>query len=194
MYIIQNPSRPQSPTFPVFSLRLQSINCIAVDAVNQKWVGTSQGVFVMTPDGSSIIRQYDSKTSPLPTDNIISITIDDNTGMVYMGTEFGLTSLQTEFVEPKESFEEIFVYPNPFIPGGSADHLTIDGLIEDSQIKILTVNGKLVSEIITPGGRIAFWDGRDLEGNIVPSGIYIIVAYDEDADNISTSKVAVIRK
>ena len=66
--------------------------------------------------------------------------------------------------------------------------------LEDSLIKILTVNGKLISEFTSPGGRIGFWDGKDLDGNIVPSGIYIIIAYDEDADNIATSKVAVIRK
>ncbi len=194
VYIIQEPGRPQSPTYPVFSLRLQSINCIAVDAVNQKWVGTSQGVFVTTPDGSFFIRQYDSKNSPLPTDNVISITIDNKSGLVYMGTEFGLSTLQTEFAEPADTYDDLFVYPNPFIPSESADRVSIDGLIENSLIKILTVNGKLVSEFASPGGRLAFWDGRDLDGNIVPSGIYIIVAYDENADNVATSKVAVIRK
>ena len=61
-------------------------------------------------------------------------------------------------------------------------------------IKILTVNGKLISEFASPGGSIAFWNGRDLDGNLVPSGVYLIIAYDDDADNVSTSKVAVIRK
>jgi flagellar hook assembly protein FlgD len=67
-------------------------------------------------------------------------------------------------------------------------------LIRNSSIKIISISGNLIREIQSPGGKIAFWDGKDASGNTVPTGIYIIVAYDEEANNVTTSKVAVIRK
>ena len=67
-------------------------------------------------------------------------------------------------------------------------------MIRDSDIKVLTISGKLVREFTTPGGRIANWDGRDETGNFVPSGVYLIVAYDKDGNNVSTAKVAILRE
>lgn len=193
--IIPDPSRPTGQMLPVFPLRQQSINCIAVDPLNQKWVGTSQGLFHVTSDGSALLAQYDSKNSPLPTDNIQSIAVDKNTGTVYIGTEFGLSSLTTTSVEPNEDYSELFVYPNPFIIGDSHnDFIQIDGLVENSSLKILSLSGKLVNEYETAGGRIDFWDGRDLDGSYVSTGIYLIVAFDQEANKVKTTKIAVIRK
>ena len=172
----------------------QTVTCIAVDPLDQKWVGTTQGVFVLSSDGVLLIDQYSTKNSPLPSDDIRSITFDAKNGIVYIGTDYGLASLQTSSIQPPQSFNELSVYPNPFIIGMDAASLTIDGLVKNSSIKIFNITGNLISSFISPGGRIAFWDGRDLNGNIVPTGIYIIVAYDEEANNVITSKVAVIRK
>ena len=112
-----------------------------------------------------------------------------------MGTDYGLAELSTEFLQPKDSFEELFIYPNPFILGnGETTSVTIDGLIRSSSMKILSISGNLIREMKSPGGRIAFWDGKDEEGNLVPTGIYILVAYDQEASNVKSAKIAVIRK
>ena len=66
--------------------------------------------------------------------------------------------------------------------------------MSNSSVKILSISGDVVRELITPGGRIGFWDGKDDDGNFVASGIYMIVAFDEEAQNVATTKVAVIRK
>ena len=178
----------------VFSLRQQSINAIAVDPLNQKWVATNQGLLLVNSDGSRLIAALDSKNSPLLSDKIISIAIDDNAGIVYAATENGLTSFETPFIKPAESFDKLFVYPNPYyIPDGSK-LLTIDGLIRDTELKILTIDGRVVSQFFSPGGRTAYWDGRDDDGNLVNSGVYLIVAFDRDGNNIVTGKVAVLRR
>ena len=88
----------------------------------------------------------------------------------------------------------MFTYPSPFFIGNGNNELIIDGLIKDSDIKILTISGKLLKEFSSPGGRIASWDGKDQSGNYVSSGVYIIVAFDKDGNNVTTGKVAVIRK
>ncbi len=193
--IIPDPSSPKSQMLTVFPLRQQSISCIAVDPLNHKWVGTSQGLFHVTSDGSALIEQYDSKNSPLPTDNIQSVAIDNNTGIVYIGTEYGLSSISTTSIQPNSDFSELFVYPNPLVLGNSSDNtVKIDGLVENSSVKILTISGKLVNEFETVGGRIDYWDGKDLDGKYVASGIYIIVAYDQEANQVKTTKLAVLKK
>ena len=178
----------------VFSLRQQSINAIAVDPLNQKWVGTNQGLLLVNSDGSRLIAALDSKNSPLLSDRIISLAIDADAGIVYVGTDKGLSSFETPFTKPKESFDKLFVYPNPYVVSDGANLLTIDGLIKDTDIKILTIDGSLVSEFSSPGGRTAFWDGRDMDGNIVNSGVYLIVAFDREGNNVITGKVAVLKK
>ena len=191
--ILANPSVPQSRITNVYTLREQSITSIAVDPLNNKWVGTYQGVFVLSPDGVHLLAQYDSKNSPLPTDEILSIAIDKNSGLVYIGTSFGVSTLSTPSIKPNQNFENLFVYPNPYYVGGDTK-LSIDGLMSNSSIKILSISGDLVRTLETPGGRIGFWDGRNDDGNFVASGIYFIVSYDAEADNVATTKVAVIRK
>ncbi len=193
--IISNPANPKVGITSVFPLRQQSVVCVAVDPLDRKWVGTKQGVFLLSSDGSTLIAQYDSKNSPLPTDDIKSIAFDNKNGIVYIGTDYGLSSLYTTAIEPVESFSELFVYPNPFnLTDGGDIKLTIDGLVKDASIKIFTLSGILVNEFASPGGKIAFWDGKDLEGKYVASGIYLITAYDSEANNVKVQKVAVLRK
>jgi ligand-binding sensor domain-containing protein len=186
-------SNPQIRISSVFVLRQQTINCIAVDPLNQKWVGTNQGLLLVNSDGSRLIATYDSKNSPLLSDVIRSIAIDENKGIVYVGTDAGLTSFETPAVKPLESFSELFVYPNPLLVADKNEFITIDGLIKDSEIKILSISGKLINAFSSPGGRVAYWDGKDLDGKPVNSGIYLIVAYDKEGNNVATSKVAVLR-
>lgn len=178
----------------VFTLREQSINAIIVDPLNQKWVGTNEGLLLVNSDGSRLITALTSKNSPLLSDRIQSLAFDENGGILYVGTEEGLTSFETPFIKPLESFDKLFVFPNPFRIKDNTKLLTIDGLIRDTDIKILTINGSLVSEFSSPGGRTAYWDGTDLNGNFVSSGVYIIVAFDKDGNNVTTGKVAVFRE
>lgn len=177
------------------SVRNQSVTCIAIDALDQKWIGTKQGLAVIASDGITLLAYYDSKNSPIPNDEIKSIAINEKLGKVYIGTEYGLAELQTYSIKPAESFSELFVYPNPLIISGNENvQVTIDGLIKNSNLKVFDISGNLIRDFKSPGGKIAFWDGKDINGNYVSSGIYVIVAYDEEANNVTTSKVAVIRK
>lgn len=192
--VILDPSKPKVTSNLGLALRNQNITCIAVDPLDQKWIGTQQGVFVLSNDGVFLVNQYNTKNSPLPSDDIKSIAFDAKNGIVYIGTDYGLASLQTSSIQPQQSFSEISVYPNPFVLGADAGSVTIDGLIKNSSIRIFSINGTLVRDFISPGGKIAFWDGKDYAGNYVSTGIYIIVAYDAEANNVKTSKIAVIKK
>ena len=179
----------------IFSLRQQIVTCMAVDPINDKWIGTTQGLILVSSDGTTVLGQFNTANSPLSSNNITSIAVDQNTGIVYVGTDASLTSFKTSAVKPLSSFSKLFIYPNPFvIHDGDVNNLTIDGLISNSEIKIVSITGKLIDDFQSPGGRIANWDGRDAKGNLVNSGVYLIVAFDQSGNNVTTSKVAVLRK
>jgi len=61
-------------------------------------------------------------------------------------------------------------------------------------LKILSIDGRLVRQIKSPGGRIGFWDGKDEEGKLVASGVYIVVASSEKDETVAKAKLAVIRR
>lgn len=187
-------SNPQLRISNSFAVRQQTINDIAVDPLNQKWLGTNQGLLLLNSDGTQLIATLNSSNSPILSDKIESLAIDEKTGRVYVGTANGLTSFDTPSILPAESFNGLNVYPNPLILSDGNKLVTIDGLIRNTDIKIVSVSGKLVREFSSPGGRVAFWDGRDDNGNLVNSGVYIIIAFDQEGNNVETSKVAVIRE
>ncbi len=171
------------------------INTIAVDPLNQKWIGTTEGAVLYSPDGTQQLAAYtvENTGGKLIDNDVRSITVDPATGTVYFGTAYGLASLTTAAAEPKAEFDKLLAYPNPYrVP--SSVPVTIDGLTANSSIKILTVDGTLVRELKTPGGRIGFWDGRDERGKVVASGIYIVVGYSEDGSQTGKGKLAVIRQ
>ncbi len=190
---------PSNPTAHVATYypppQNQVIQSIAVDPLNNKWVATKQGVFVLSSDGTSILNHYTTENTAgkLLDDDVNSISIDSRTGTVYFGTEKGLCALTTTAVAPNPSMEDLSFSPNPFyLP--AQNRVLIDGLAEGSTLKILRVDGVLVRELPTPGGRVAYWDGTDKAGHLVSSGVYIVVAYSADGSSVVKGKLAVVRK
>jgi ligand-binding sensor domain-containing protein len=191
---------PQFPRQPSLCYALQAyvpfVQTIAVDALNNKWIGTNDGVFVVNSDGSQLLPPYykiTSANSQLISDNVRSIAIDQKRGIVYFGTEQGLSSLAIEAVQANQSYSELEVGPNPFILP-SEQQLMIRNLVAGSTIKIVTVGGFLVKQFEAQGGGRAFWDGRDKNGALVSSGIYFIIAFAENGSKTVVGKVAVIRR
>ncbi len=195
--IVTDPLRPLKSITKVFlgAVRDQTINCIAVDALNRKWIGTLRGVIVVSPDGTSLIDQYTVANSngKLVSDNVVSIAFDTRRGVAYFGTEKGLSSVGIATIAPSADFSGISAVPSPFRPD-IHPYVMIQGLAEGSTIKILTVSGKLVSQFEAQGGGRGFWNGKTTTGETVASGIYLAVAYSANGSQIGTAKVAVIRR
>jgi ligand-binding sensor domain-containing protein len=192
--IISDPQFPEQ-RMSSFPLREQSIQAIAVDGVNNKWIGTREGVFVVNPDGTQLLATYTvaSTQGQLADNDIRAIAIDQKRGIAYFGTEKGLSSLSIEAVQPSRSFSRLDIGPNPFtLPNDQP--LIIRNLVANSSVKILSVSGNVIAQFLAQGGGRAFWDGRDRDGKLVPSGIYFVVAYSETSSQAATGKIAVIRK
>lgn len=170
-------------------------NRIKVDSANNKWVVSHHGVWViqesMEPWPSE--AGLHPENSGLLSDIVYDIAFDEDAGLVYFATDKGISVLQIPFAENPEKKEVMYVSPNPFIIPGE-ENLLIKNLAAGSTLKITTIMGNLMAEIRLPSNQSqAYWDGRDLHGNLVGSAVYIIAAHHPEERNM-VSKVAVIRK
>ena len=170
------------------------ITCIAIDKANRKWFGTSSnGVYLISDDNIQQLQHFTRSNSPLLSDDIESIAINAESGEVYFGTNLGLCSYQSDVNSINEEMnkDNVWAYPNPVKPDYTG-LITITGLTNKADIKIVTSNGVLVNKGTSNGG-IYQWDGRDLKGKMVTSGIYMVETATSDGSKGTVCKIAIIR-
>ncbi len=173
-----------------YLLKDEQINAIAVDGANRKWIGTqNSGVYLVSPDGSETIQHFTIDNSPLPDNTILSLAVEPESGMVYIGTGVGLISYQSNAAAAHDDFAEIYAYPNP-VREDFDGLITIAGLMDNSIVKITDSAGQLVAETTSLGG-IATWDGKDVNGKHVRTGVYMAQCVSEDGQH-ALAKILVI--
>ena len=177
---------------PRYFLDSEQITAIAVDGGNRKWLGTgSSGVYLVNADGTQTIEHFTTANSPLLSDNIRSLAIDNTTGEVFIGTEKGLVSYRGDATEAPKTYSDVYAYPNPVHPDYEGN-VTITGLIADSNVKITDLNGNLIRQGRSAGGQFT-WDCRTADGRPVASGIYLVLASTSDGSEGVVTKIAVVR-
>lgn len=170
----------------------QSINTIAVDGADRKWMGTQGGgVFLLSPEGTEEILHFTAEDSPLLSNNVLDITIDPLTGEVYFATDQGVVSYRSDATTGGIEAQCLDVYPNPVRPEYKGP-ITIDGLVRDSDVKITDVAGNIVFQMSSNGGR-AVWFGQDFSGNRVSTGVYFALVNGPDAEQNCVSKILLIQ-
>jgi hypothetical protein len=171
------------------------ITDIEVDGGNRKWMATaSAGILLLSQDGSEIIEQHTTQNSPLISDNILDLKLDQTTGELFIITDKGLVSYRTNATYEDPEYSTTKVFPNPVRPTFSG-LVTIEGIRYDSDVKITDIAGNLVYKTTSNGGT-ATWDVKTLDGQAVASGVYIIwTATNEakDGQDKIVGKVLVIR-
>lgn len=189
--VVYDPSSPSYIT-SIFSMLDQNINAIDFDALDRKWIASNTGVYVLSKDGNTELAHYDITNSPLLSNTVKSVACDRKNGIVYFATDYGVSALNTGVLEPVQTFTSLKIFPNPArLP--VATPIEISGLVENSQIKIFTVDGKLVADFAAQGGKVAYWNGNDMNGNLLPTGIYVVTAYSTVTGETVVGKVALIR-
>jgi hypothetical protein len=101
----------------------QIVKVIAVDGGNRKWIGTSDGLFLFNEDGDKTLAHYTAENSPLPSNSVISLSINGVTGEIFVGTDNGLVALRMDATEPSSATKPTCanVFPNP-VPARFADY------------------------------------------------------------------------
>jgi ligand-binding sensor domain-containing protein len=172
-------------------LETERVNAIAVDGANRKWFGTqNSGVFLMSEDGSEEILHFTMDNSPIFSNNIYDIKINNKTGEVFIATEKGLISYKGTATEAQDDFTNVFVYPNP-VREDYNGVIAIRGLVKDTDVRITDISGNLVSQTKSLGGQ-AIWDGKDLNGNRVQTGVYMVFNASPDGELSMAAKILFI--
>ena len=166
---------------------------IKIDRANRKWFATSNGVYLISSDNNTQLAHFTMDNSPLPDNEVKSIAIDENTGMVYFATLKGLCSYQSDVTKTYGNLtdDNVYAYPNPVTPDFTGD-ITVTGLTEGAQIKILTTSGQLVSEGTSISGSYR-WNGCDRNGKKVASGVYMVNVATAGGECGIVTKISIVR-
>ena len=179
----------------------QPVNSIAIDGAENKWFGTDTGGALGTdPSGNQTLYNFNKDNSPLPSNSVLKIKIDNSMGKVYFATDKGIVAFNSEVAPFGESLEEVYAYPNPVKK--EHEFVTIDGrngthLPKGTNVKILDIAGRLVHETNVDigqeirGGKV-IWNKTNLRGRKVASGVYIVLLTSPDKSETASTKIAII--
>ncbi len=179
----------------------QPINTIAIDGADNKWFGTETGGVMQTnPNGTKILQSFNKNNSPLPSNTILKIAIDTNSGKVYFATDKGIVAFNSNVSSYGENLPEVYAYPNPSTKNN--EFITINGrngthLPKGTNVKIIDTAGNLVYETTIKEGQELFggkviWNKTNLSGKKVASGIYIVLLTANNATETTFTKIAII--
>lgn len=168
------------------------IRCVRADGANRKWIGTSDGVFLISADCNKLVQHFTTSNSSLLSNIVNDILVDANSNIVYFATDNGLCSYASDATQPAETMDKdnVYAYPNPVTPDYTGD-VTIVGLSFDADVKIVTSNGSLVNTGRSTGGTYR-WNGRDLKGKRVASGVYMVETATQDGGKGVVCKIAIV--
>ena len=190
-------SRHDGTNLADYLLGTEQINSIVFAGGNRIWIGTNvSGVYLVhmvTKEGiyePEIISHFTTLNSPMPSDCVLSIAINEENGEVYIGTSKGLVSYRGDASTPSDSFADAYVYPNPVRPNYEGI-ITINSLMDNTTVYITDAAGNVVCRTHSEGGT-AVWDGKTLAGNKVHSGVYTVYCNTADGKNHTTLKVLIM--
>jgi streptogramin lyase len=178
--------------FAGYLLSTEYVSVIKVDGANRKWVGTNNGLWLFSADGTKQLAYYNVDNSPLLSNEITSIAIDDESGEVFVGSFAGMVSLRGEATAATEEFaSECLVFPNP-VRETYTGPIAISGLAQDSEVKITDITGTLIYQTNALGGQ-AVWNGQDYTGREAKSGVYLVFAINSDGSASKVCKFLLMR-
>lgn len=180
----------QQGAFAGYLFRDEEVHCIAVDGANRKWVGTKNGLWLISADGDKVIYQFNENNSPLLSNDVKQLAINPNTGEVFIATFRGVCSFRSTATEASENLSNVLVFPNP-VPANYSGTIAIKGLTKDANVKIAEPNGRLVYETRSLGGQ-AIWNGRNYKGEKVASGVYLFFIRDDEGLEKSVAKIIIL--
>jgi len=179
----------------------QPVSSIAIDGADNKWLGTDTGGILATnPSGQETLFNFNKDNSPLPSNKIIKIKVDNSNGKVFFATDKGMVAFNNNVAPFGDELGEVYAYPNPVRK--EHNFVTIDGrngthLPRGTNVKIVDASGRLVHETNVvegqelKGGKV-IWNKTNLAGNKVASGVYIVMLTIPDKSETAITKIAII--
>ena len=159
----------------------EQVNSIGVDRFNRKWVGTSsQGLFLLSADGSEIIKHFDNTNSMLSSNLIYKVYCNPVNNSVYVSTSSGFLEYMDGASAQITDYSGTYAFPSP-VPHNFTGYVTISSLVSNSYVNITDAAGNLIASTQAEG-TTAHWDVCDNSGARVATGTYYICASTDDPD------------
>ena len=163
---------------------------MAVDGSNDVWFGLESGVYLVAQDRNyTQLHYFNTDNSPLLENNVTTMAIDSN-GEVFFGMSSGVISYRAESVPPSPQVSDVVVYPNPVYQGYEG-YVGIKGLVENTLVRITTVDGAFVTQLLSEGGQ-AVWDCTTVDGRKVNPGVYFIFTSTKDGKERFATKILIL--
>jgi streptogramin lyase len=163
---------------------------MAVDGSNNVWFGLESGVYLVAQDRDATQLEYfNTDNSPLLENAVTTMAIDNN-GEVFFGTSSGVISYRAQSTPPSPEVTDVVAYPNP-VPKGYEGYVGIKGLTANTLVRITTVDGAFVTQLMSEGGQ-AVWDCTTVDGKKVSPGVYLIFTSTKDGKNKFATKILVL--
>ena len=179
----------ESNGFNGYLFQKEAIHSISIDGANRKWIGTNNGAWLVSKDGTEVLQHFTSENSPLPNNTVLSIGIEPSEGDVFFFTKNEIISYKGNATESALVQSSIKIYPNPIAPNYDGPIL-IKNLVNNALVKITDINGQLMMQTRALGGQ-AVWNGRDQYQHKVASGIYLIFVRDDMGNEKAVGKILI---
>ena len=179
----------ESNGFNGYLFQRETIHSISIDGANRKWIGTNNGAWLISKDGTEVLQHFTTENSPLPNNTVLSIGIEPSEGDVFFFTKNEIISYRGNATEPSATQAAIKIYPNPIAPNYNGPIL-IKNLVNNALVKITDINGQLMMQTRALGGQ-AIWNGRNQYQQKVASGIYLIFVRDDMGNEKAVGKIMI---
>ena len=167
-----------------------SVLSMAVDGANQIWFGLESGVSLMSfEQRPKEIQYFTTDNSPLFENSVTTMAIAKD-GDVFFGTSTGVISFRGDAADPDPEITDVIAYPNP-VRQGFTGYVGIKGLVANSLVRITTVDGNFVTQLMSEGGQ-AVWDLTTIDGRKVSPGVYFIFTSTKSGTYRFATKILVL--
>ncbi|MEQ8244754.1 two-component regulator propeller domain-containing protein [Fulvivirga sp.] len=179
---------------PIFEnrqlLRDEIVTSIEIDPGNRKWIGTNSGVWLFDEEADRQLLNFNIQNSPLPSNQILDIEVNEKSGEVFFATPEGIISYRADATEALPEHTAVRIFPNP-VTSDFLGTIGISGLVDDAKVKITDSSGKLVWDTRSEGGT-ATWNVQDYNGRRATTGVYFVFSATDDGEESFVGKIAVI--
>ncbi len=172
-----------------------SVFGITTDSSSRKWFATGGGgVTATTADGRNITHYLTAENSYLPHNDVFGIGYDSASNSILLSTEKGIAQyFPGGTASENGGKDDVKIYPNPVRP----DYLgwiNIEGLPDNALVKITDSSGSIVRELGRAEAGSTRWDGCNLRGERVATGVYIVFATGPESDSETmVGKVMIVK-
>ena len=174
-----------------------SVKDIAVDSNGDVWVATRTGLNRVSPRGDDTlisawidlpnylanptygVLYSPNVIAPLPGNTYAKIASSHDGRRMLLSSDQGTTLITvgpgTGSDVGEDPLKGVYCYPNPWTPGEPASQLKLGGLpVETVLVNIYNVEGQLVLKDKSVAEGSGFWEGDNIKGRPVTSGMYVV--------------------